>query len=115
MPDDFAEVEYDEHSDAPQIKSPTLVAEELHRVLRERQGAYGRIFNGASKDDVQIVMEDLAEFCRAFRTPFTADERSTALLIGRGEVYQRIVEFARLNNDELFFNYHERALKKAHT
>lgn len=114
--DEFVEVEenYDRPTGAPIVENRVRVTDELLRILRERQGAYARIFAGASKDDVKIVMEDLAEFCRAYRTPFTLEERSTILLLGRLEVYQRIVEFARLSNDELFYNYHERALKKAH-
>lgn len=116
MPDEeFVEVEYDTLTQAPKPAAPRNSEDELRRVLRERQGAYARIFERANRDDATIVLEDLATFCRAYETPFTNDERTTNLLIGRGEVYQRIVDFARLNNDELFFKYHERALKKAQT
>lgn len=108
--DDFVEV--DEFSGAPQPGVADESEEALRQILRERQGAYTRIFMTASVDDRHIVMTDLAEFCRAYTSAFTADERSTALLLGRGEVYQRIVDFARLSNDELFVKYHERALKR---
>lgn len=112
---EFVEVDYDVFGDAIPLRHPPS-ADALRAVIRERQGAYHRLFVGQPMPgDVQVVMDDLAVFCRAYETPFYPDQRLTDVAIGRGEVYRRIVEYTRLSNDELFHRYHQRALNGGKT
>lgn len=108
---EFVEVDYDAFGDPIPLQRPPS-AEALRAVIRERQGAYHRLFTSGQPlpGDVQVVMDDLAHFCRAYETPYSADQRLTDVAIGRGEVYRRILEYSRLSNDELFHRYHQRAL-----
>lgn len=82
-------------------------AEEAHRLLRRRQEAYTRVFvHGAPMgDDVDVVMKDLAKFCRAYDSTFHVDSRVHAMLEGRREVFMRIMDYTRLDHDTLFVKY----------
>lgn len=51
------------------------------------------------------VMEDLAVFCRANESTFSADPRVHALLEGRREVFLRIMDHIGLTPDEFFAKY----------
>lgn len=66
--------------------------------LIERQDAYRRLFTGPLAD---IVLADLAQFCRADQSCFHADPRIHAALEGRREVHLRIMEHLNLDTDEL--------------
>lgn len=113
---EFVEVDYDVFGDPIPLQRPPT-AEALRAVIRERQGAYYRLFASGQPlpGDVQVVMDDLSAFCRAYETPFFADQRLTDVAIGRGEVFRRILEYSRLSNDELFHRYHQRALNGGKT
>jgi hypothetical protein len=84
-------------------RTETLI-ERAKRFLSRRQGSYRRVFNQESVD-VQAVLHDLAKFCRANETTFDTDERLTALLLGRREVFLRIAHHLRLTQDELWAIY----------
>lgn len=68
--------------------------------IRNRKRAYQQTFiqNMAS----EIVMEDLARFCRAGKSTFDPDPRVHALLEGRREVWQRIAQHLNLTEEELY-------------
>ena len=51
--------------------------------------------------DGQIVLEDLAGFCRAAETCFHPDPRVHAVAEGRREVFLRIQERAKLSQDQV--------------
>lgn len=72
--------------------------------IRGRQVAYMMVFK---KDDkaVELVLKDLAKFCRANTTCFHADERIHANLEGRREVFLRIMEHINLTPDEYWDKY----------
>jgi hypothetical protein len=70
--------------------------------------AYARIFDGASKQDIELVLNDLGDFCRAFQTAFSSDARTHALIEGRREVFFRIFERAKFSPFELTQIYLER-------
>lgn len=72
----------------------------LYDYYHERSIAYGRLFDekGAFTD---LVLGDLAKFCRANETTFHPDSRVHALMEGRREVWLRIKEFLTLNADQL--------------
>jgi hypothetical protein len=110
---EYVDIDHDYFGHPLERPTATLIEENLRTVLRERQGAYFRLFGGAgSVGDARIVLDDLARFCRAFETPYNPDARLTDIAIGRGEVFRRILEYALLSNDELFHRYHERALRE---
>lgn len=79
---------------------------EAYAEIDRRKTAYARVFSGkGDKADVDAVMQDLAWFGRLFNTTFRPDQREHALLEGRREVIQRIVDFTRLDRDALFRKY----------
>lgn len=76
----------------------------LHAHFHELGMAYGRVFDpkGVFTD---LVMADLAEFCRANKSCFHIDPRAHALAEGRREVWLRIQDFLSLNADQLLEKY----------
>jgi hypothetical protein len=74
----------------------------LRRALGERRYAYRATFNGPLAD---VVLKDLARFCRAHESTFETDERAHALAEGRREVWLRIANHLHLTPDELWSLY----------
>lgn len=77
--------------------------------LRRCKEAYARLFEGgnATRDDVDFVMRDLAWFCKAYDPQWHTDPRMQDRFVARREVYQRIVEYTRLDSDTLTKRYIE--------
>lgn len=71
--------------------------------------AYDRVFLGSTAG--QIVLRDLARFCRALETIYDADQRKTAVLIGRNEVWKRIQDHLNLQPDELYDIHGDRRIR----
>jgi len=74
------------------------VYETLRRFLVRRSTAYRVTFGTRGG---QLVLKDLAKFCRAHETTFHADPRVHAVLEGRREVFLRIANHMNLTGDEL--------------
>ena len=72
----------------------------LRDYYHERSIAYGRVFDEKGPF-TEVVLADLAKFCRANESTFHPDARVAANLDGRREVWLRIQEFLGLNADEL--------------
>jgi len=72
-----------------------------------RTGAYRRVFNLESRD-ADVVLKDLAKFCRAHVTTFHTDARAHALAEGRREVFLRIQQHLNLPDDQLWKLFGER-------
>lgn len=85
------------------------LVEKTKHFLGGRRLAYRRVFNKESQD-ARDVLVDLAKFCRAHSTVYTATERETWLLIGRNEVWLRIQQHLNLTDDELWALYGPRQL-----
>jgi hypothetical protein len=68
--------------------------------LQMVQQAYARVFEPKSPY-VQLVLEDLREFCRLDESCFHPDPRAHALAEGRREVGMRIIEHSQLSFEEL--------------
>jgi hypothetical protein len=66
--------------------------------LRQRKRAYQLTFGSPAG---QVVLEDLAKFCRANETCFHADPRLHAVAEGRREVWLRIQQHLNLTADQL--------------
>jgi hypothetical protein len=71
----------------------------LWRFLMRRRWAYRAVFSGVHGD---LVLRDLAKFCRVHETAFNADPRLHAMLEGRREVALRIFKHLKLTEDELW-------------
>ena len=69
--------------------------------LARKQLAYKRKF-APTCQDTDVVLGDLAKFCRAGETPFHKDERMHYVLIGRQEVWLRIQQYLNLPLDKLY-------------
>jgi hypothetical protein len=78
--------------------------------LNKRKLAYGQVFRSDSLAN-QVVMADLAKFCRATEPTFHTDPRIHARLEGRREVFLRITEHLHLSSEELFNLYSKGQIK----
>jgi hypothetical protein len=73
----------------------------LKEHLEKLQQAYAIVFDDRSPM-AQLVMEDLAKFCRANETCFHADPRIHAVAEGRRETFLRIKQYSTLNFKALY-------------
>lgn len=78
--------------------------EALRGFVTGRRHAYRRVFNLESVD-AQAVLVDLARFCRAHVSTGHPDAAVAARLDGRREVYLRIQQHLRLDDDTLWLLY----------
>lgn len=79
--------------------------------LRNRQAAYCRVFLEHGTD-TDVVLQDLAKFCRAHESTFHTDPRLAAMLDGRREVWLRISHHLRLSHDQIWDIYGNKSLTK---
>ena len=70
--------------------------------LRNRKRAYQLSFGSPAGN---IVLIDLAKFCRAAEVCYAPDERRAWMLEGRREVWLRIQQHMHLSSEELFELY----------
>ena len=78
--------------------------ERAKNFIRGRAGAYHRVFVKGGVD-TNVVLADLAKFCRATESTFHANPAISDRLNGRREVFLRIQEHLNLSTDELFQLY----------
>ncbi len=74
--------------------------QKIRDAIRSRTTAYTQVFDRNNKY-TDVVLKDLAKFCRANETTFKEDARLHAVLEGRREVYLRICHHLKLTADEL--------------
>lgn len=75
--------------------------------LSRRRNAYCKVFlnlDGLTPFG-EIVLEDLAKFCRAHESTFNMDARAHAVAEGRREVWLRIQKHLRLSDEQLWSLY----------
>ena len=70
----------------------------LKAFIMGRQTAYRRAFNGAPGE---VVLQDLAKFCRANESTHHEDTHLTAIANGRREVWLRIQQHLKMSPDDL--------------
>ncbi len=73
--------------------------ERVRAVLQRRSKAYQTVFAGPVGE---LVLADLAKFCRAYTPTFHKDARIAARLDGRREVFLRIQKHLNLTDDQLW-------------
>lgn len=78
--------------------------EKVFKAVSTRKKAYGFAFPKASTHTA-IVLGDLAKFCRANTPCIGADNDETNRLLGRNEVWHRIVQHLKLSDVDLFSLY----------
>lgn len=83
--------------------------EQARQFLRSRQSAYQRLFLGHGVD-TDVVLDDLAKFCRASASTYHVDQRLSDVLIGRREVFLRIAHYLNLSDEQLWSLYGNHAL-----
>lgn len=83
----------------------TEFVERAKQFLRMRAGAYRRVFIKGGVD-TEIVLADLAKFCRAAKSTGHPDANVAARLDGRREVFLRIADHLNLSTEELYRLYH---------
>jgi hypothetical protein len=79
--------------------------------LRSRQLAYQRVFLGHGID-TEIVLHDLAKFCRAHESTFHIEHSASDRLDGRREVWLRIQHHLQLTDQQLWDIYGNKSLTK---
>lgn len=77
----------------------TGLVERVKALLQRRQRAYQTTFAGPVGE---LVLADLAKFCRAYTTTFHPDPRIAAQLDGRREVFLRIQKYLNLTDDQVW-------------
>lgn len=82
--------------------SVSELIDKLRIALGDRRHAYRTVFKGPNAD---IVLKDLARFCRAHESTFHADARAHAVAEGRREVWLRIANHLNLTPDQLWELY----------
>jgi hypothetical protein len=87
------------------------VYERAKRFLFGRMGAYHRTFVKESVD-ADIVLADLARFCRAHESTGALDSHVAARLDGRREVWLRIQHHLNLSTEELWSIYGNKNITK---
>lgn len=113
MPDDFVGIDdisgLDDEFNVVErldIRHEAETKERRNRVeslLRARKYAFVRVFieGNSTAEDREIVMNDLANFCRKKRSTAAPDPRDSAKLDGRRDVILRIDEYLELSIDAL--------------
>lgn len=79
--------------------------------LRSRQLAYQQLFLGHGRN-TDIVLKDLAKFCRANASTFHIEHSMSDRLDGRREVWLRICHHLQLSDDQLWELYGNGSLTK---
>ena len=76
--------------------------EKVKRVLLERRYAYQKTFQGPL---AEVVLKDLAKFCRAHQSTFNENDRAHVLAEGRREVWLRLQHHLKLTPEQLWELY----------
>ena len=83
--------------------------EKVKRVLLERRYAYQKTFQGPL---AEVVLKDLAKFCRAHQSTFNENDRAHVLAEGRREVWLRLQHHLKLTPEQLWELYSGRPVNE---
>ena len=83
---------------------PSNIIERAREFLNRRIVAYRFVF-AADNRMAQVVLKDLAKFCRATSSTAHHDPHVAARLDGRREVFLRITQHLNLSTDDLYRLY----------
>lgn len=82
--------------------TPREMLDKARAFLRGRQHDYQITFSGVQ---AQRVLADLARFCRAHRSTFHPEHAASDRLDGRREVWLRIQQHLKLDDEQLWKLY----------
>ena len=94
-----------------------MIKDTMQAIIRsfaKKSLAYNQVFNSDNKY-TEVVLKDLAKFCRAHQTTFNKDPRIHATLEGRREVWLRIEEFLKLTPEEIYELHKVKEMTKGET
>jgi hypothetical protein len=117
MPNEILENEFDPEFLANKEAEGNAVEEKVQgdaiETLRRRRWAYQEVFSTKSTDQeaLDIVLLDLAQFCRGFSPTLDITDGVNAQLLmnvkeGRREVFRRVLDFTQLDEGQLYYKYH---------
>lgn len=86
------------------MRTITELVEHTKRFVSGRAGAYRRVF-AIENRDAEMVVSDLARFCRAHDSTAHPDPHVAARLDGRREVWLRIQQNLQLTDEQLWKLY----------
>lgn len=81
----------------------------MNNIYKHKEMAYRAVFKGEDeklKPLADDVMADLRIFCHATKQQFSSDPLQMARLVGRKEVFDRIMTFLKVDYEE-YFNLNE--------
>ena len=73
--------------------------DKLRQLITGRQQCYKQTFRGPVGE---VVLRDLARFCRANKSAFHENQRATDIALGRQEVWLRLQQHLQLSPTELW-------------
>lgn len=83
----------------PTVKEQEEALQKQLDFLRQQKQVYQLTFTNAKTNP---VLQDLARFAQIGEAPYHPDQRKNDILIGRQEVYYRILQHLTLTPEELF-------------
>jgi hypothetical protein len=81
-----------------------VIVESVKRFLSGRRGAYARRLD-IQDPDARAILVDLARFCRAHKSTAHPDPYIASKLDGRREVWLRIQQHLKLDDETLWLLY----------
>jgi hypothetical protein len=84
------------------VATPYEAFQKVIAFLQQRKRAFQLAFSSPAG---QIVLADLAKFCRAAESCYHDDPRKHAVLEGRREVFIRISDHLNLSTEQLYMLY----------
>jgi len=78
--------------------------QQVKDLLTRRRAAYRRVFK-KDNQSTEIVLKDLAKFCRAHESTVHKKEHITFVLEGRREVFTRIQQQLNLSDEDIWKLY----------
>jgi hypothetical protein len=85
------------------MRNPLEIAREF---LFKRRRAYRRVLGASTTDpDILLILADLAKFCKAAETTMHHEDRASAMLEGRRQVWLRIQQHLNLSEEDLWTIY----------
>lgn len=79
--------------------------EQAKEFIHQRKLAYRRVLGATPSPDVEVILKDLAKFCRAHESTAHPNPHVAARLDGRREVWLRIAEHLNLPVEDLWRLY----------
>lgn len=78
----------------------------LQQLIRSREWAWRYLLlqqkGGEPNEAAKIALADLRHFCKGTQSPFASDPYETARMVGRQEVFMRIMQFLHYDFSKIY-------------